>query len=81
MKTQILQILTEVQQGTKAPITAQKELFDLFGVMTRFVITYKNDGYDKDLFWETMAKSDDDAVDLFWKTHDVMCELVSVNEA
>ena len=81
MKAQILQILTEVQKGTKLPITAQKELLDLFGVMHRFIITYKNDGFEKELFWETTAKSDVDAVDLFWKTHDVMCELVSVNEA
>lgn len=81
MKAQILQILTEVQQGTKTPIIAQKELLDLFGVMPRFIITYRNDGFDKELFWETTAKSDVDAVDLFWKTHDVMCELVSVNEA
>lgn len=80
MKAQILQILTEVQKGTKLPITAQKELLDLFGVMPRFIITYKNYGIEKELFWETTAKSDVDAVDLFWKTHDVMCELVSVNE-
>ena len=38
MKAQILQILTEVQEGTKIPITAQKELLDLFGVMPRFII-------------------------------------------
>jgi len=81
MKTQILKILIEVQEGTKPPIVAQKELLDLFGVMPRFVITYKNDGFEKELFWETTAKSDVDAVDMFWKTHDVMCELVSVNEA
>lgn len=81
MKAKILKILTEVQQGTKLPIIAQKELLDLFNVMPRFIITYKNDGFEKELFWETVAKSDVDAVDLFWKTHDVMCELVSVNEA
>ena len=80
MKEKILQILTEVQQGTKAPITAQKQLLDLFGVMPLFIVTYKNDGFDKELFWETIAKSDVDSVDLFWKTHDVMCELVCVNE-
>jgi hypothetical protein len=81
MKAQILNILTEVQQGNKTPISAQKELLDLFGFMPRFIVTYKNDGFEKELFWETSAKTDVDAVDLFWKTHDVMCELVSVNEA
>jgi len=81
MKAQILQILTEVQEGTKTPIMAQKELLDLFGVMPRFIITYKNDGFEKQLFWETNAKNNVDAVDLFWKTHDVMCEIISVNEA
>ncbi|MDP2684495.1 MAG: hypothetical protein Q8P20_05585 [bacterium] len=81
MKAKILDILTEVQKGTKTPISAQKELLDLFGVMPRFIVTYKNDGFEKELYWETSAKTDVDAVDLFWKTHDVMCELVSVNEA
>ncbi len=36
MKAQILQILTEVQQNTKLPITAQKELLDLSGVIKSF---------------------------------------------
>ena len=49
-------------------------------VMPRFIINYKNDGFDKELFWETTAKTDVDAVDIFWKTHDVMCEILSVKE-
>lgn len=32
MKEKILSILTKVQNGSKAPIQAQKELLDLFGV-------------------------------------------------
>lgn len=81
MKAKILEILTEVQKGTKTPIIAQKELLDLFGVMSRFLITYKNDGFEKQLFWETTAKTNVDAVDIFWKTHDVLCKIISVNEA
>ena len=81
MKKKIYDIVFSAQYEGLTTKEATDQLLVLFGVMPRFIVTYKNDGFEKELFWETSAKTDVDAVDLFWKTHDVMCELVSVNEA
>ena len=80
MKEQIYKICTQLNDGQIAVTQATEQLLDLFVVMPRFIITYKNEDFDKELFWETIAKSDVDAVDMFWKTHDVLCELVSIKE-
>lgn len=46
-----------------------------------FIVTYKAAPYYKELFWETTAKTDIEAISLFHKTHDCNThEIISVNK-
>ena len=93
MKDLALRILQEETKGFESQSRLRDDVIDAMirfkneteqlttpAVMPRFIISYKNDGFNKELFWETTAKTDVDAVDIFWKTHDVMCELISVKK-
>ena len=46
--------------------------------MPSFLISYREDEIEKLLYWNTKAKDEVEATDFFWKTHDVLCDIVDV---
>jgi hypothetical protein len=80
MEKNIIKILEQFQNNEITINQAQKELLKLYGLMKTFIITYKLEDSVKELFWETKAKTDFEAVDLFWKTHDILSTIINVKE-
>lgn len=80
----LLPILQAVASGALSVQQADLEINSIISKeinQTNFVVAYKEDGSDTVLYWRTRAKDRVEAVDLFWKSHDVLCELVSVGDS
>ena len=37
-----------------------------------FIVVYYSEDIEKELYWNTAAKDEDEVVDMFWKSHDVV---------
>lgn len=47
-------------------------------VMPSFIVTYKEDGFNKELYWQVNTKDEAEAEGLFWKSHDVLCTIIDI---
>ena len=80
IKKSVIEIMLGwVEHNESIEITADK-LINLFNASNRYVITYKDDQFEVELHYETIAESEEDAVDIFWKTHDVLSTIISVEQ-
>ena len=76
-----LNTIGELNIQGKAKLTEFKEIKEqliLSDVMPSFLITYKEDEINKELYWKVSAKNEVEAIDHFWKKHDVLCDIINV---
>lgn len=66
----------QIMNSLKADIT--KAL--LAPSVKTFIVTYRDDDYDKDLYWSVTAKGEVEAEDLFRNTHDCLLTIKSIIE-
>lgn len=47
-------------------------------VMSNFLITYRENELENILYWHVKVITEDDAINAFWRTHDVLCDLIDI---
>ena len=80
MKDKVLEIVKKVSTNLLTPEKGTDLIMELLGDKSSFIIFYKDEGFPKMLTYETLAADDVEAVDNFWKTHDVLATIVKVQK-